>query len=78
VARPRSAKAADEREVSRTFVSFDHAHDGVENFVTISGGKTTTARGSRSRLQHRLQKLGVGGRMPHARSGAGVIATTDN
>jgi glycerol-3-phosphate dehydrogenase len=35
---------ADERSVSRTFECFDHQRDGVENFVTISGGKTTTAR----------------------------------
>jgi glycerol-3-phosphate dehydrogenase len=46
VARPLIGKpSSDEREVSRTFASFDHAFDGVENFVTISGGKTTTARG---------------------------------
>lgn len=32
------------RELSRTFECFDHAHDGVEGFVTITGGKTTTAR----------------------------------
>ncbi len=45
VARPLISKpGADEREVSRTFECFDHKHDGVENFVTISGGKTTTAR----------------------------------
>ncbi len=49
VARPlvgtRLARGADRgRELSRTFECFDHAHDGVEGFVTISGGKTTTAR----------------------------------
>jgi glycerol-3-phosphate dehydrogenase len=44
-ARPLIRKAnADEREVSRTFECFDHQRDGVEGFVTISGGKTTTAR----------------------------------
>jgi glycerol-3-phosphate dehydrogenase len=32
------------RELSRTFECFDHAADGVDGFVTISGGKTTTAR----------------------------------
>lgn len=33
------------RELSRTFECFDHARsDGVEGFVTISGGKATTAR----------------------------------
>ncbi len=35
---------ADERSISRTLECFDHQIDGVENFVTISGGKTTTAR----------------------------------
>ena len=45
VARPLIVKSgADPREVSRTFECFDHAYDGVEGFVTISGGKTTTAR----------------------------------
>jgi glycerol-3-phosphate dehydrogenase len=34
------------RELSRTFKCFDHAEDdGVEGFVTISGGKATTLRG---------------------------------
>jgi glycerol-3-phosphate dehydrogenase len=32
------------RELSRTFQCFDHAEEGVEGFVTISGGKATTAR----------------------------------
>ncbi|HSD84268.1 MAG TPA: FAD-dependent oxidoreductase [Anaerolineae bacterium] len=51
VARPLiGKKSADEREVSRTFAGFDHVHDGVENFVTISGGKTTTARGMAEKI----------------------------
>jgi glycerol-3-phosphate dehydrogenase len=33
------------RELSRTFKCFDHAEEGVEGFVTISGGKATTLRG---------------------------------
>jgi glycerol-3-phosphate dehydrogenase len=34
------------RELSRTFKTFDHAQtDGVEGFVTITGGKATTLRG---------------------------------
>ena len=33
------------RELSRTFKCFDHAHEGVEGVVTISGGKGTTLRG---------------------------------
>ena len=45
VARPLIGKRGeDAREVSRTFECFDHARDGVEGFVTISGGKTTSAR----------------------------------
>ena len=56
VARPLiGKKAADEREVSRTFASFDHTHDGVENFVTISGGKTTTVK----LAVHMLEAAGV-------------------
>jgi glycerol-3-phosphate dehydrogenase len=38
--------AATGRELSRTFETFDHAErDGVEGFVTITGGKSTTLRG---------------------------------
>ncbi len=34
------------RELSRTFKTIDHAEeDGVEGFVTITGGKATTLRG---------------------------------
>ncbi len=45
VARPLiGRKEQDEREASRTFECFDHASDGVDGLVTISGGKTTTAR----------------------------------
>lgn len=32
------------RDLSRTFECFDHVADGVDGFITISGGKTTTAR----------------------------------
>lgn len=46
VARPLiGSRGQDEREIARTFQAFDHAaSDNVEGFVTISGGKTTTAR----------------------------------
>jgi glycerol-3-phosphate dehydrogenase len=45
VARPLIAAAGvSERELSRTFECFDHTRDGVEGFVTITGGKATTAR----------------------------------
>lgn len=42
-----AAEAADSgRELSRTFKTIDHAEeDGVEGFVTITGGKATTLRG---------------------------------
>jgi glycerol-3-phosphate dehydrogenase len=41
-----SAGAATGRELSRTFQTFDHRErDGVEGFVTITGGKATTLRG---------------------------------
>ena len=42
IGRPEEMAAG--RDLSRTFECFDHAADGVEGFVTISGGKTTTAR----------------------------------
>lgn len=38
--------AATGRELSRTFQTFDHRErDGVDGFVTITGGKSTTLRG---------------------------------
>jgi len=41
-----AAGAATGRELSRTFQTFDHAEkDGIEGFVTITGGKSTTLRG---------------------------------
>jgi glycerol-3-phosphate dehydrogenase len=39
-----SAKLADGRELSRTFECFDHEKEGVQGFITITGGKTVTAR----------------------------------
>jgi glycerol-3-phosphate dehydrogenase len=36
--------AGDDRAVSRGFALVDHAADGVDNFVTITGGKLTTYR----------------------------------
>lgn len=39
-----SARLADGRELSRTFECFDHAREGVPGFITITGGKTATAR----------------------------------
>ena len=42
---PRKAEADTGRELSRTFKCFDHVDEGIEGFVTITGGKATTARG---------------------------------
>jgi glycerol-3-phosphate dehydrogenase len=36
--------AGDDRAVSRGFALVDHAQDGLENFITITGGKLTTYR----------------------------------
>jgi glycerol-3-phosphate dehydrogenase len=60
-ARPLIRRAnVDERDVSRTFECFDHRQDGVEGLVTISGGKTTTARGMAEKAADVVcRKLGV-------------------
>lgn len=51
---------AEGREVSRTFECFDHKADGVDGFVTISGGKTTTARAMAEAVSDLVcAKLGV-------------------
>jgi glycerol-3-phosphate dehydrogenase len=36
--------AGDDRAVSRGFALIDHAQEGVDNFITITGGKLTTYR----------------------------------
>jgi len=61
VARPLIDKpAAGGRELSRTFECFDHAQDGIENFVTITGGKTTTARAMAEKVSDVVcKKLGI-------------------
>jgi glycerol-3-phosphate dehydrogenase len=61
VARPLIAQEGlDMREASRTFACFDHASNGVDGFVTIAGGKTTTARGMAERVSDLVcQKLGI-------------------
>lgn len=61
VARPLIARAGgDAREMSRTFECFDHASDGVDGFVTIAGGKTTTARAMAERVADIVcKKLGI-------------------
>ena len=61
VARPLiSHSGADMREASRTFECFDHASDGVDGFVTVAGGKTTTARAMAEKAADIVcNKLGV-------------------
>ena len=61
VARPLIVKKnVDERKVSRTFECFDHAYDGVDGFVTISGGKTTTSRAMAEHVSDMVcNKLGI-------------------
>jgi glycerol-3-phosphate dehydrogenase len=61
VARPLIARHGDDaRRVSRTFECFDHAADGVNGFVTIAGGKTTTARAMAERVADIVcNKLGI-------------------
>jgi glycerol-3-phosphate dehydrogenase len=40
----RSADATDDRAVSRGFALIDHARAGIDNFISITGGKLTTYR----------------------------------
>ena len=40
----RSGSGADDRAVSRGFSLLDHESEGLENFITITGGKLTTYR----------------------------------
>ena len=49
------------RELSRTFKTYHHAEtDGVEGFVTITGGKATTLRGMAELCANVVcRKLGV-------------------
>lgn len=57
---PRKAEADTGRELSRTFKCFDHIDEGIEGFVTITGGKATTARGmAEATADVVCQKLGV-------------------
>lgn len=57
---PRKADADSGRELSRTFKAFDHADEGVEGFVTITGGKATTLRGmAEATADLVVEKLGL-------------------
>lgn len=58
----RSGNGGGDRSVSRGFILVDHAEDGVENFLTISGGKLTTYRLMAERTADRVcERLGVCG-----------------
>jgi glycerol-3-phosphate dehydrogenase len=61
VARPLIATSGtNARDLSRTFECFDHARNGVNGFVTITGGKTTTARAMAERVADIVcQKLDI-------------------
>jgi glycerol-3-phosphate dehydrogenase len=62
VARPLIGSKSDQgREIARTFKCFDHAEtDGVEGFVTITGGKATTSRAMAEAVSNLVcRKLGV-------------------
>lgn len=51
VARPLIAQAnVDARDFSRTFECFNHRREGMPGMITISGGKTTTARAMAERV----------------------------
>jgi glycerol-3-phosphate dehydrogenase len=57
---PRAADADTGRELSRTFKCFDHVDEGVEGFVTITGGKATTLRAmAESTANVVVKKLGI-------------------
>lgn len=57
---PRKAEADTGRELPRTFKCFDHIDEGVEGFVTITGGKATTLRGMAEATANVIcEKLGV-------------------
>ncbi len=56
----RSGPDAGDRSVSRGFILVDHAEDGIDNFLTISGGKLTTYRLMAERTADRVcERLGV-------------------
>ncbi len=62
VARPLIGSKSDQgREIARTFKCFDHVEtDGVEGFVTITGGKATTSRAMAEAASNVVcRKLGV-------------------
>jgi glycerol-3-phosphate dehydrogenase len=61
VARPLiRRKIEDERKIPRGFACIDHADEGMEGFVTVLGGKTTTARAMAEEASDLVcKKLGI-------------------
>jgi len=58
-----SPGGAGDREVSRGFTLLDHEKDGVDNFVTITGGKLSTCRLMAEKTSDRVcQKHGIDAR----------------
>ena len=55
-----STPTSDDRSVSRGFALIDHSDEGVDNFITITGGKLTTFRLMAERTANRVcDRLGV-------------------
>jgi glycerol-3-phosphate dehydrogenase len=55
-----TAPASDDRAVSRGFALIDHSEEGIDNFITITGGKLTTYRLMAEKTANRVcQRLGV-------------------
>jgi glycerol-3-phosphate dehydrogenase len=57
--------AGDDRAVSRGFALIDHAEEGIDNFITITGGKLTTYRLMAEKAADlACAKLGVSSALP--------------
>jgi glycerol-3-phosphate dehydrogenase len=55
-----TAPTSDDRAVSRGFALIDHGAEGIDNFITITGGKLTTYRLMAEKTANRVcQRLGV-------------------
>ncbi len=56
-----SGKSGDSRKISRGFFLLDHREDGLDNFITITGGKLTTFRMMAEKTSDLVcERLGVG------------------
>jgi glycerol-3-phosphate dehydrogenase len=55
------SSSGDDRNVTRGFALIDHAPDGIENFITITGGKLTTFRLMAEKTADLVcKKMGIG------------------